>query len=336
MPSRKYATEEERNAAVAAQRKAKRARQRAERAHLAPEGDLRRKYATAQEQAEARQRNTLKANRKRKQREKAARRAAREETQAAAQRFRRVVPALLNSAIRTRLFIALCERGPYTVKDAGLTLASSSQPARHAAIQFLVSLGIAARHHPTKTAFPVYYLNPGHPAYHELLRLGRRLAERWPSPPRPVRNVPQPPVALPAPVPCTLFRATEGPNRALLMIAVSGAITASDLYHRGGVFSGSRAVADSLEFFIAAGMVLREQRPYGKGVGRGQARRYRLDPEFFAHEELRDVLWALAATVHDDIAGHAVALARKHPEMRDSLAAFERATAHLRTMSTAL
>lgn len=95
-----------------------------------PKAILRRKYATPKKRDEATRSNALKANRKRTAREKAERRAALKETIAAARRFRRDVPAILNSPIRMRLFIALCEQRPYTIKGRRRALASSAQRSR--------------------------------------------------------------------------------------------------------------------------------------------------------------------------------------------------------------
>jgi hypothetical protein len=86
----------------------------------------------------------------------------------------------------------------------------------------------------------------------------------------------------------------------------------------------------TMRHFQRLGMLAREEVPVGKGAGRGRPRRYFLDREFFAFRELRALLWALVATLYEDIAGIARALGRDDPTIEAHVRKFERATTHLR------
>ena len=80
-------------------------------------------------------------------------------------------------------------------------------------------------------------------------------------------------------------------------------------------------------------MVTREPKVSRRGtwgaVG-GVFRRFYIDPDFFAYTELRAFLWALAATIYDDIVGMATALGQADPYIAEHVAEFKRETAHLR------
>ena len=204
-------------------------------------------------------------------------------------------------------------------------VARVSPASRKHALDYLVRMGIAGRLQ-DGLRDPVYYLNPGHPAHAELRAFGLRLAQEWPSPPRPVLDVPQTPVPLTETPACDLFRKESG-NRALLFIAATGGATEREVY-KVGVLDTFQNAGHALDHFVSAGFLLRDD-PKGPGAGHGRPKRYRLDPAFFAAEELRALLFALVVAVHDDILGLACAFARSRPAVTTHLEALKAATNHL-------
>jgi len=284
-----------------------------------------RKYQSVEESLAAAKKQLL----ARRAKKNAERRESLARTRVAAQAFIQNVEPVVNSKIRTRLFIALCEYGPMNIEDVRLCVASMSVPARQTALGFFVRLGIVVYQKPSPTGHRIYALNPGHPNHDELRSFGLALARRWPSPERKPRRLTPVPVALPEPLPCNLFGREER-NRALLLIAVTGGITPMQMFREGGMFSTWDRCDESLGHLQKRGLLAREPLAYGKGSGQGQPRRYLLDPEFFAYEELQMLLWAMVATLYDDIAGLATALAKDDPTMRPHVQAFKSATSHLR------
>jgi hypothetical protein len=296
-----------------------------------PNGGYLLKFSSIEEQQASYRAQNKAAAKRTKARLKAQRATALAETEAAARIFIRDVPPLLSyqrSPIRTRLFIALCERGPIRVRDAGLAVSDANHVPIAAALERLVAMGVVAKTNVTGGYHPDYYLNPGHPTHAQLLRFGQRLAKRWPSPPRRIRKVLEEPVPVPTTAPCAFF-GTEARSRLLLMIAVSGGMFPAQANVAG--FMVSRDEVDrTLRGAQRQGLVAREPVPTGRGAGQGQARRYFLDPQFFAFAELRALCFALVATLYDDIAGIAAAMGRHDKHVARNLDVFMKETAHLR------
>ena len=241
--------------------------------------------------------------------------------------FTREVPPILSSRHRTRLFISLCEYGPLNGADISLYVMTEQGGPRNDVVNRLVALGIVAEHQPLRKAGTAYYINPGHPAYRELLTFGRALARRWPSPPRQPRPIVEAAVPVePSKIPCNLF-SYEETNRTLLLVAVAGLAQLVEISRDSGI-TKSKAAKPGLERFVRLGILSRAPIPTGKGARKGQPRPYLLNPNYFAYPELRSLLFALVATIHDDIAGIARGLSKKRPVVALNVAEFERETAH--------
>ncbi|HEV2739169.1 MAG TPA: hypothetical protein VGU66_11370 [Candidatus Elarobacter sp.] len=309
---------------------AKKAAKLAAKAHLrTPKGGYFLKFTSVEEQRAAARAQSEPSVRRAQAKIKARNAAARAKTLAAATVFIRAVPPLLGSAasaIRTRLFIALCEHGPITMRDVGRCISTAAISPREIAMEHLVAQGIVVKVR-TRSVF-TYYMNPGHPAHAEMMAFGRRLATRWPSPARPTRDIDQVAVPVGSTVPCELF-GREVRTRTLLLIAVSGGMSPAHA-HSAGLMVSRDEIDRTLRGAQRQGLVAREPVPTGAGARKGQPRRYFLDSDFFAYREFRALLFALTATVHQDIAGLARAVARRDPYIARHLARYDRETAHLR------
>jgi hypothetical protein len=311
----KYETDAERQAAL--RRQAAESRKRVRERKGLPPAKHPVRYASEPERRAVQNRRTAEWRNQERQRKAEAALAARE--------FVRNVPALIGSRTRTRMFISLCEYGPLNSRDLA-TYASHGGLTPTASMRVLVDLGIVGARKRSLHGMFTYYLNPGHPAHHELLAFGLALAARWPSPWRRPRKIEQRPIRLkpPAdqPFPANLF-AQDRASRTLLLAVVTGGIISQQAAADSRVASDWHMAANALRRYEEQGIVIQETaRMRGRaGAPKG---RFTLNPEFFAASELKNLIFALCATVYDDIPGIARALAKRDPRIAEHLAEYDR------------
>jgi hypothetical protein len=329
----KYATKEEWLAAKRASKKAYKERLKAGLVTPAPPGRAKPgpkpKFATDEEKREAGN-AYQRAYRERSQSKIANREAAKRTAVTQAKIiFNRSVPALLHSSVRTRFFIALCEYGPISIQDVRKYVSRTNTRTRYTMIGLLEAAGIVVRAR-LKAHTTAFYLNSRHPAHSELHAFGMRLASEWPSPPRRPPAIDPVPISLTGDTPPNNLFGYEERTRVLMLVAVTGGATAKQINEGVGLMSVTGEVLRVLKHLENVGFIRREKVKFKKGDALGpRPKRAFLNPDFFAYPELRMLLFALVASIYDDIEGMARAISLEDDHVAAGFLEFERATAHI-------